>query len=154
MTGKPWSPTEDAILRWTWPEIPSVDIAALIARSPKAIKSRAKVLKLRKKSRIYRRWTPAEDRVLREHYPDGNTAELAKRFGVTILSTYQRARKIGAAKSDEYLAKKRAMEGERLRRVGMGGRFMPGHPPANKGTRRPGWSAGRMKETYRSALSK
>jgi hypothetical protein len=147
MKGKPWSPTEEAILRRSWPEIRTADIAALIARSPKAIKTRAKVLRLKKKNRIYHRWTAAEDRVLRAQYPNLKTAELAKRFGATILSTYQRAHKIGARKSDEYLARKMEIEAALLRRVGMAGRFQPGHPPANKGLKRPGWSPGCMAET-------
>jgi HNH endonuclease len=31
--------------------------------------------------------------------------------------------------------------------VGAANRFRPGHVPANKGLRRPGWSSGRMRET-------
>jgi HNH endonuclease len=147
-TGTPWSPVEEAILRWTWPEIPTADIAALIMRSLPSIKSRAKVLRLRKKHN-YHCWTPAEDLILHEDYPDAETSELAERFGTTILATYRRAAKLGVRKSKQYIAKKLDIEAQRLRLVGVKYRYRKGRTPENKGLRRPGYSVGRgrMAET-------
>jgi hypothetical protein len=148
MSGTLWTPVDEAILRWTWPEISTPEIAALFGRTLPSIKSRAKLLRL-KKLRIYHRWTAAEDQILRAEYPDAETPELAKRFGTTVLGTCQRAAKLGVRKSAEYIAKLLEIEAQRLRLVGVKSRYQKGRTPENKGLRRPGYSVGRgrMAET-------
>lgn len=94
-----------------------------------------------------RRWTPDEDALLRALYPDTPTAEIARRLGRSLTTTYQHARKLGLRKSDAYLASPAACRLRRGDNVGARSRFTPGHVPANKGLRRPGWSPGRMGET-------
>lgn len=54
---------------------------------------------------------------------------------------------MGLKKSEAYLASPAACRLRRGDNVGAAHRFAPGHVPANKGLRRPGWSRGRMAET-------
>lgn len=96
-----------------------------------------------------RLWTEQELAVVRELYPHRPTAEIAERLGRgrTVTKVYAIASKLGLHKSAEYLATQHAQEGARLRIAGAAFRYPKGHVPANKGTRRPGYGPGRMKET-------
>lgn len=101
-----------------------------------------------------RPWLDRELTLLRLRYPDTPTVNLAKRLTRTPTAVYQRAILLGLRKSAEYLA---SPESCRLRRgdnAGASHRFLPGHVPANKGLRRPGWSRGRMAETQFKAGNK
>lgn len=93
------------------------------------------------------RWSPDDDAQLRELYPNMQTAEIGRRLGRSLLSTYNRAQKLGLEKTEEYLASPEACRLRRGDNVGAAHRFPKGHAPANKGLRRPGWSPGRMKAT-------
>jgi hypothetical protein len=92
-------------------------------------------------------WTAAEDQLLRAHYPTGNTAALCRLLDRKPRAIYQRAEKFGLHKSIDVI---RAEASANARKPGHGGsrtRFVKGQTPANKGLRRPGWHAGRMRET-------
>lgn len=94
-----------------------------------------------------RLWTAADDATLRARYPDTPTADLARAFGRTLSSIHRRARVLELHKSPAFLA---SAAGGRLQpgtAIGAATRFGAGHPPANRGLRRPGWTAGRMSET-------
>ena len=93
------------------------------------------------------RFSAAEDAVIRERYPDTRTTDLAAQLGRTLDAVYRRAHKLGLSKSDAYLASPAACRLRRGDHVGARHRFPKGHVPANKGLRRPGWAAGRMRET-------
>jgi hypothetical protein len=82
-----------------------------------------------------------------EMYPHVKTREVAELLDRTSLSVYQAANKLGLRKTAEFQQQLLVEEGERLRIVGVRSRFRKGHPPPNKGLRRPGWGPGRMKET-------
>lgn len=92
-------------------------------------------------------WTPVEDAALRLVYPWWPTARLAHPFGRTIWSVNHRAEVLGLHKSAAYRASPEAQWLRRNADIGAPFRFQKGHVPANKGVRRPGWSAGRMRET-------
>jgi hypothetical protein len=94
-----------------------------------------------------RLWSRADDRVLREIYPHQSTASVAQRVRRSITATNARAAKLGLKKTAAYLASPAACRLRRGDHVGKRFWFPKGHVPANKGLRRPGWSAGRMKET-------
>lgn len=93
------------------------------------------------------RWTADEDAVLRELYPGTKTDKIAQKLNRSLTTTYQRARKLGLEKSKAYLASADACRLRRDANPGIPYRFKKGQVPANKGLRRPGWSAGRMRET-------
>src|SRR4051794_21672841 len=79
------------------------DIARAIGRTSPAVKSRAKLLGL-KRARARKRWAPKEDRLLRKLYPVTDTSELARRFGCSKLATYGHASHLGLHKTPEYNA--------------------------------------------------
>lgn len=96
-----------------------------------------------------RRFWSAEDlgRVA-ELYPTRPTAEIAKLLKRSVLAVYQAAAGLGLKKTEAFLASEEYAG--RLRKghtKGVSTQFPKGHVPANKGLRRPGYSAGRMKET-------
>jgi hypothetical protein len=80
-------------------------------------------------------------------YPHVKTLEIAELLDRTSLSVYQAANKLGLRKTEEFQRQLLVEEGDRLRIVGVRSRFPKGHPPANKGLRRPGFGPGRMKQT-------
>jgi hypothetical protein len=92
-----------------------------------------------------RAWSEEDRRQLAALYPALPTKEIAKRLNRPISSVYGQARKLGVAKSAEYLRREcRLQKGST---IGRASQFHKGHVPANKGLRRPGYHAGRMKET-------
>lgn len=94
-----------------------------------------------------RLWSAEDDALLKERYPHQSTKSLAAELRRTVLSVNNRANKFGLKKTAEYLASPDACRLRRGDNVGAAHRFPKGHVPANKGTRRPGWSPGRMRET-------
>jgi HNH endonuclease len=94
-----------------------------------------------------RLWSAKDDARLRRLYPDTPTFKLAKDLRRSLTSVYARAAKLGIEKSAAYLAGPNACRLRRGDHVGAAFRFTPGHVPHNKGLRRPGWAAGRMRET-------
>jgi hypothetical protein len=90
-------------------------------------------------------WSAADLKRLASLYPNHGSAEIAKLLDRTLPAIYLAAKKLGLKKSDQFLrAKCRLQKGSS---IGEQFRFKKGMTPANKGLRRPGWHAGRMKET-------
>lgn len=79
------------------------------------------------------RWRPEDDALFREIYPDISTAQVARRFGRTVASTYGHAKKLGLQKSEVYLASPAACRLRRGDNVGAAYRFRKGQAPPNKG---------------------
>jgi hypothetical protein len=94
-----------------------------------------------------RLWSKADDRTLRRTFPHVRTAVLAEQLRRSAIAVSARASLLGLYKSAAYLASPDACRLRRGDKVGASYRYPKGHVPANKGLRRPGWSAGRMKET-------
>jgi hypothetical protein len=149
MSGAPWTASEDSRLRKLYPAASKEELDGNFRRSPKAIRSRARVLRLKKAIGYGGRqhWSKRDDRLLRQTYPYLATKEIAEVIGCSKLAAYQRARALGVHKSSEYIAETNKALGHALQSSGASHRYPKGHVPANKGTRRPGWSPGRMKET-------
>ncbi len=92
-------------------------------------------------------WSDAEISWLRQHYADISGRKLALALCCDVSRVYAMAAKLGLTKSKEFLASL-----ESGRKVGshpnsIAHRFPPGHVPANKGTRQPGYAPGRMAST-------
>lgn len=140
-----WSKAAEAKLRKLYGREKLPRIAFLLKRTVKAVRSRAKVLNIKIGRR--RPWTKADLRVLRRRFPHERTDRLARDLGRSLTTVYQKAYKIGLAKTVKYLASPDACRLRRDDNPGIRYRFPKGHVPANKGLRRPGWYAGRMRET-------
>lgn len=92
-------------------------------------------------------YTPEQIEAIRTRYPHERTNNIARDLGLTVNNVYQRAAALGLCKTPEYLASPDACRLKRDSSCGELYRYTKGHIPANKGTRRPGWSAGRMVDT-------
>lgn len=95
------------------------------------------------------KWTDDHDQVLRNRYPHERADGIARDLGRPLSAAYQRAKKLGLAKTDEFFASEnsgrvqRGKQDPRMRAT----QFKPGQEPANKGLRRPGWAPGQMART-------
>jgi hypothetical protein len=94
-------------------------------------------------------WADAEDALLRARYPDELAADIARDLGLNVGRIHQRAARLGLRKSAAFMASDKAGRIQRGRQDPrmVAHQFQKGIVPANKGLRRPGWSAGRMRET-------
>lgn len=145
MAARAWSREDEATLHREYSRMSTRDICLLLDRTYKAIKSRAKLRGLIKGTR--KAWTPAEDAILRGLYAATDTKEIAKRFGCKVTQVYQRAKRLGLEKDADVMHAMNVRLGNRLAELGAGNRFRKGQVPPNKGLRRPGWHAGRMRDT-------
>lgn len=92
-------------------------------------------------------WSERELRTLARLYPSRSTQDIAKILGRGIGGVYGMARKLGLQKSPEYLQTFCRIQKGHPPAGSEKHRFGKGQVPFNKGLRRPGWSAGRMRET-------
>lgn len=143
--GRGWTNREHNLLRRLYPVTSFAELEKTFHRSATAIKGRAGVLGLSRGNR--KSWNAYEDALLRQLYPSQPAKELAARFGVQLHQLYRRAWILGLEKSEEYKHALNVEIGRRLNTLGKAHRFKKGQVPLNKGLRRPGWYAGRMRET-------
>jgi hypothetical protein len=92
-------------------------------------------------------WSPEELDAVQRTYPHLPTAEIATQLGCSAKNIYRVAARLGLKKTAAFLASPVAYRLRRGDNVGADFRFKPGHVPANKGMKMPGWAPGRMAET-------
>lgn len=92
-------------------------------------------------------WTSSEVAYLTQHFPNKPTSEVASELGRSACSINGKAEALGLAKSEEYRRRYLRECGLRAGEFAKATRFPKGHIPHNAGTRRPGWHAGRVRET-------
>lgn len=148
MNREAWTSEQIAHLKREYATTPTTQLAATLGHPVASVRTKANQLGLHKANWCRRRlWTDVEIALLRERYADAPTNYLAREIGRPLSQVYRKSRKLGLKKSDVYLASSYACRLRRGDNVGAQYRFKKGHVPANKGLRRPGWSAGRMHET-------
>lgn len=141
-----WSKGAEAKLRALYGRARLSRIAFLLKKTETAVRSRARLLKLTTGRR--RSWSEADLQLLRREYPDATMARLVELLGRDKFRIYAMANSLGLHKSAAFHADaKRSGRFDKLCRAGENFRFPKGHVPANKGTRRPGYSPGRMAST-------
>lgn len=91
-------------------------------------------------------WTDKERRIVRQFYVDIPTKEICEYLGRPLSSVYQQAAKMGLHKSIECIAEEARQRSSEPDHGGRRTRFQKGIVPHNKGVKRPGWAAGRMRE--------
>ena len=99
-----WSPAAEEKLRELYATTDLPRLAFLLKRTEKAIRSRAKVLGLRRTDR--RPWTDAEDRRLRRLYATRSAAECAQVLDRTVSAVQQRVNLLGLSKPLEWVAER------------------------------------------------
>lgn len=159
-----WTATEDAQLRDLYPRLRAADVARQIGRSREAVYRRAGDLEITKSAEFHlsaasgriqkgactagrRLWTSADDDRLRSIFADTASIVVARLMDRSISAIRGRAGILGLHKSEAYLESPAACRLRRDDAPGLAYRYPKGHVPANKGTRRPGWSPGRMAQT-------
>lgn len=158
-----WTARDLRVLRRRYPTTLSSKLACDLDRTVPQIYAKAAELDLKKvdgfASRVTKEkhatgwraygkpWTEEDVARLREIYPHNSTKVVAARCGHSLASTFGMANKLGLSKTDAYLASADACRLRRGDNVGAAFRFKKGQVPPNKGLRRPGWHAGRMRET-------
>ena len=90
-------------------------------------------------------WSAAEIAYVRREYRNGDTDVIAKHLGRSRTAVHGAAHKLGICKAPGFQSK--LAREKNLAEAGRKHRFQPGHVPANKGLRRPGYAPGRMAET-------
>lgn len=143
----PWTRTQDVLLRKLWAYAEMRNLVWTLRKTEAAIRNRAHTLGLHGRYANRKPYSAAERKMLRKLFPRMSSFKVAKRMKRSVCSVNGMAHKFGLYKTEKYLASPDAC---RLRRENNGGepfRFRPGHVPANKGLRRPGYAPGRMAET-------
>lgn len=93
-------------------------------------------------------WTEDEDETLRLNYPHFPAFLIAHVLGRPRSAVYRRAELLGLKKAEGFEAHPLAhLWNGTCAPESIAARFQPGQVPPNKGLRRPGWHAGRMRET-------
>jgi hypothetical protein len=133
-------------LLWLYPSYPQNELTRLIGRSWVAIRSHAVKLGIQRITE-HHAWTADEIAKLRQLYPETGTTEIAKQLSHSVHAIYGQAGILGLHKTKEFIAETFRAKMLRPEHPGRRTQFKPGHIPANKGLRRPGWGPGRMKET-------
>ena len=100
-----------------------------------------------KRKQRRRLWSDRELARLRELYPRKSTKAVARALNRPLPSVNKQAFIMGLKKDPEYLGPMLRRMSRKLAVHGAPFRFPKGHVPENKGTRRPGWAPGRMRET-------
>lgn len=99
------------------------------------------------KRRPHRRWMCAEIEIVKARYPHERTADIAATLGRPLATVHAKANALGLHKTPAFMASPAACRLRRGDHIGAATQFKPGHVPANKGLRRPGFCRGRMAET-------
>lgn len=95
-----------------------------------------------------RAWTADEDETLRVNWPRFPAFLIAHVLRRPKTAVYRRAAALGLQKADDFHTQPLASLWNGTQEPGsIAARFKPGYVAPNKGLRRPGWYAGRMRET-------
>ncbi len=95
-----------------------------------------------------RPWTVDEDETLRLNWPRFPAFLIAHVLERPKAAVYRRAALLGLQKAEDFHTQPMAALWNGTQEPGsIASRIKPGATPANKGLRRPGWYAGRMRET-------
>lgn len=143
----PWTRTQDVLLRKLWAYAEMRNMVWTLHKTEAAIRNRAHNLGLHGRYANRKPYSAAEKRRLRKLFPRMSSFKVAKRMKRSVCSVNGMATKFGLHKTAKYLASPDACRLRRGDNVGEPFRFRPGHVPANKGLRRPGYAPGRMAET-------
>jgi hypothetical protein len=144
MKPRAWSAEDEAFLRKHYRNgMSSAEIGAALNRTELATKARAQLLGLAKS----RKYPDYVIEAVRRLYPTTPTTEIATQLERSVNYVYRVANSIGVRKDPTVRDEQQKAFFKKLAESGKRHRFSKGHVPANKGLRRPGWSAGRMKET-------
>lgn len=128
-----WNQHLDNLLRRHYPKGDIKALAARIGVSPAAVKSRAGVLKIRRKVNERHPWTERHIAYLRSHYATMTAKDIAKKVKRSERSVYNQAKILGLEKDPDFIAELGRQHSQHPEAVAH--RFRKGQAPPNKGKR-------------------
>lgn len=133
MKGTPWTTEQLAVLTDNYP-VEGLDrlCELLPGKTRAAIRSRAKLLGLRKRRQKFR-FTSEQVEIVRREYATCRTEDLANRLGCAIYSVYNLANRLGLKKDQEFLRELFRRYMDDLEHPGRRHQFSKGQAPPNKG---------------------
>lgn len=129
---KIWTEERETLLRRLYPDAHLGSLAARLGVSVVAVRSRAKLLGLKRK-RPRQKWTSRQISYLKKHYADTPIEVLIVKTKHPPRSIWAKARKLGLYKSKEFLAE--IGRNCSLSPRSVAHRFVKGQPATNKGKR-------------------
>lgn len=136
MRSKKWTRKKEALLKKIYPKSNTRSlIGQFEGRTLKAIRSRAKVLGLKKELGYGGKfkWTKSRDEWLIKNYPSKDLSFLLNELECSYSALFKRAEILGVKKSEAYLIKKRKADGDKLKILGARHQFKKGCKAHNKG---------------------
>ena len=127
-----WTEEKDELLAQLYPTAHLGNLAFRLRVTVKALRSRAKVLKL-KRERKYQVWNVRQTAYLRKHYADTPIDVLMEVTKHSQKSIWNKAKKMGLRKSLEFLQEVGRQCSKHPKSIAS--RFVKGSEPANKGKR-------------------
>ena len=128
-----WNEERDALLRRLYPTGHIGSLAARLGVTEKALRNRAKVLRLRRKVNVKRPWTDRQTAYLKRHYADTPIEVLIVKTRHDQRSIWNKAKALGLRKSREFLAEVGRKCSQHPRSIAT--RFVKDQEPHNKGKR-------------------
>ena len=128
-----WDERRDNLLRRHFPKGDLSALAERIGVTKNAVKSRARVLGIRRKVNVKRPWTDRQVAYLREHYADTPIDVLILKTRHDQKGIWNKAKALGLRKSREFLQAIGLHHAQHPRSVAT--RFVKGQRPTNKGMR-------------------
>lgn len=130
-----WTEKDIKKLKELYPVTNTRELATLLKRTYKAVRSKAKVLQLKKSTVLYnrKRWTKAEIEILEREYPNGDIDKLCELFECDVKAIYSKAKCMGFKRSEEKLKALREMTTLNLTVNCKKTRFKKGQKSWNKG---------------------
>ena len=130
---KVWNAEKDALLRRLYPTAHLGSLAARLGVTEKAVRSRAKVLRLKRRVNVKHPWTDRQVSYLRRHYADTPIEVLIMKTRHDQKSIWNKAKALGLRKSREFLQAVGRACSQHPKSIAT--RFVKGQEPANKGMR-------------------
>src|SRR5689334_13351028 len=97
MKPRKWAPAEEALLRQRYPDTDTHELASLMKRTYRSLKSRAQQLGLRKSEQRFE-WNEEALSYLRDHYADETNPVIAQRLGASVSCVADKAAELGIRK--------------------------------------------------------
>ena len=130
---KVWNEERNALLRRLYPTAHLGSLAARLGVTEKALRSRAKVMGLKRRVNKKHPWTQRQIAYLTKHYADTLIDVLIVKTKHDQKSIWNKAKALGLRKSREFLAEVGRKCSQHPRSIAT--RFIKGQEPANKGKR-------------------
>ena len=128
-----WNDEKNALMRRLYPTAHLGSLAARLGVTEKALRSRAKVMGLKRRVNKKHPWTQRQIAYLTKHYADTPIDVLIVKTKHDQKSIWNKAKALGLRKSREFLAEVGRKCSQHPRSIAT--RFIKGQEPANKGKR-------------------